>query len=137
MRLASSVTHAESGVTAAQFFVLSQLDDSPAQSLNELAERTMTDRTSVAPIVEHLAERRLVTATGDAADRRRRVISITAAGRRLLRRAPRPPAAILIDALAELPEATLVALDHGLRQLVRAMGLEEQSAVLLFDDARG
>ena len=137
LRLAGTETQAESGVTAAQLFVLSQLDSSPAQSLNELGKRTMTDRTSVAPIVEHLAERGLVTSAAAAADRRRRIISITPAGRRLLHRAPRPPAAILIDALAELPDQTLVSLDHGLRQLVRAMGLEEQPAVLLFDDARG
>lgn len=134
LRLAAGDTHSEAGVTAAQLFVLSQLDAAPAGSLNELGERTMTDRTSVAPIVERLTERGLVKSASAAEDRRRRVISITAAGRRLLRRAPRPPAALLIDGLSALSNESLAALERALRQLVRAMGVEESRPALLFAD---
>lgn len=136
MRLAAGETPSESGITAAQLFVLSQLDAAPAPSLNELGARTMTDRTSVAPLVDRLMERGFVTSAPSATDRRRRIITITAAGRRMLRHAPRPPAAILVDGLAQLPDDTLATLDRALRQLVRAMGLDESPAALLFDDGR-
>ncbi|HEY0985617.1 MAG TPA: helix-turn-helix domain-containing protein, partial [Kofleriaceae bacterium] len=47
LRLSSSVVQDTLGITGAQLFVLQQLADRPSASLRELAERTLTDQSSV------------------------------------------------------------------------------------------
>src|ERR1041384_2092494 len=78
LRLASQQTQSAAGIGAAQLFVLQQLGDGAELSLNELAERTLTDRSSVAAVVERLQAQKLVGRTTDPSDRRRAVIRITA-----------------------------------------------------------
>ena len=53
----------------------------------ELTERLGLDPTIIVALVDALEERRLLTRSRDAADRRRNVLAITAAGRRLHGRA--------------------------------------------------
>ncbi|HTR79965.1 MAG TPA: MarR family transcriptional regulator [Gemmatimonadaceae bacterium] len=137
LRVAAAETQADAGISAAQLFVLSQLQAAPAQSLSDLGTRTMTDRSSVATVVERLVERRLARSKPSAEDRRRTVIEITAAGRAVLRRAPRPPAARLVDGLASLGKRDLATLAHALEQLVVGMGLTAEPAVMLFADDDG
>src|ERR1051325_10201571 len=47
IRLSSSAAHEALGVTGAQLFVLQQLAERPGASLREVAERTLTDQSSV------------------------------------------------------------------------------------------
>jgi MarR family transcriptional regulator, organic hydroperoxide resistance regulator len=134
LRVAEQRTHAEVGVSAAQLYVLRQLDRSAAGSLSELAHRTLTDRSSVSDVVERLEARRLVRRVrGD--DKRRTAIVITAAGRMLLRRAPVGPTALLVSTLAELDDRTLAALANGLDELTATMGVAEEPATLLVEDS--
>ena len=51
------------GMTGAQLFVLQKLEESPAQSLNDLAARTHTHQSSVSTIVARLVDQGLVTRT--------------------------------------------------------------------------
>ena len=134
LRVAAQRTHGEAGISAAQLFVLQQLEQAPARSLGALAARTMTDRSSVADVVERLAERALVQRAPNPDDRRRMTISLTAAGRRLLRSAPPSPTSLLIAALAELDDASLAALAHGLEELTERMGIAGEEATMLFDE---
>src|SRR5690242_17929796 len=76
------------GISLAQLFVLQQLTERPADSLNELAERTATHQSSVSVVVRRLVERGLVSRTASAADKRRIEIDLTPAGRALLADAP-------------------------------------------------
>jgi DNA-binding MarR family transcriptional regulator len=134
LRVAEQRTHAEVGVSAAQLYVLRQLDRSAAASLSELAQRTLTDRSSVSDVVERLVARRLVRRVrGD--DKRRTAIVITAAGRMLLRGAPVGPTGLLVSALAALDDRTLAALANGLDELTETMGVAEEPASLLFEDS--
>jgi MarR family transcriptional regulator, organic hydroperoxide resistance regulator len=133
LRVAEQRTHADVGVSAAQLYVLRQLDRSAAGSLSELAQRTLTDRSSVADVVERLEARRLVRRTRGA-DRRRTGIVITAAGRMLLRRAPIGPTALLVSALAALDDRTLAAIADGLDELTETMRVAEEPASSLFED---
>jgi DNA-binding MarR family transcriptional regulator len=114
--------------------VLRQLARSASGSLSELARRTLTDRSSVADVVERLEARRFVR-RAQGPDRRRTAIVITPAGRMLLRRAPVAPTSLLVSALADLDDKTLAALAKGLDQLTVALGADEEFAPPL-DDAR-
>src|SRR6478736_1986575 len=65
------------GISLAQLFVLQQLTERPADSLNELAERTATHQSSVSVVVRRLVDRGLVTREAAASDRRRVQIALT------------------------------------------------------------
>lgn len=136
LRVSAQRTQQAAGVSAAQLFVLRQLAERPAESLSELGERTMTDRSSVADVVERLAERGLVRRSTSTADRRRIAIEITAAGRRALAGAPEPPTALLMQGLERLDERALASLADGLERLVQSMGLASEPAPMLFEDRR-
>src|ERR671938_1731164 len=57
LRLAARASEREAGLSAAQLFVLQQLAESPAESINELAARTLTHQSSVSVVVRRLVER--------------------------------------------------------------------------------
>ncbi len=126
LRVAAQETQAMAGVSAAQLFVLRSLDDGEAASVSDLAERTMTDRSSVASVVERLIQARLVSRTAAATDRRRAAITITAKGRAVARKAPAAPTTLVLDAVSSLSPRDLKALSTGLTSLVEAMGLEDR-----------
>lgn len=138
LRLASRQVESEVGVSAAQLFVLTQLADGAPASLGELAGRTLTDRSSVAAVVDRLAARRFVTRGTSPEDRRRAAIRITPAGAALLRRAPRAPTVRLIDALARFDDAELSNLVGSLTMLFQHLGGSVGRPPMLFeDDATG
>jgi DNA-binding MarR family transcriptional regulator len=134
LSVAARDTLSTTGISAAQLFVLGTLADGTDASLSELAERTLTDRTSVTVVVDRLVEAGLVVKGIAEDDRRRAAIAITAKGRTVLRRAPRAPTALLVASLESLEPADLRRLATGLQALTREMGLEEAGAAMLFED---
>lgn len=135
LRIVARQTELATGLTAAQLFVLSAVVDSPGTSVNAISSATMTDRSSVANVVDRLAENGFVTRLQSASDRRRASISITARGRRAMRQAAPPPTALLISAARTLTTDELEGLSRGLAALTHAMGIAEQPAGMLFEDA--
>src|SRR5690242_18734557 len=91
LRVSSRASESKAGVSTAQLFVLSQLEASPAPSIRALAERTMTDPSSVSVVVAKLEELGLVSRGSDAKDRRRAELALTPRGRKALARAPELP----------------------------------------------
>ena len=134
LRVAAGATQKRSGISAAQLYVLQALADGSEASLSEIAARTLTDRTSVAAVVERLAEAQLVSRQTASSDRRRAAITITRAGRALLKRAPLAPAARLVAGLDALHDRELQTLAEGLVSLARAMGVGDQPPGMLFED---
>ena len=134
LRLSNQHTQQVSGVSSAQMFVLQELRDGTPLSLNELAERTLTDRTSVAEVVTRLQARRLIRRQTAASDRRRAEITLTAAGRAILRRAPRNIAPLL-PALRALDKRDLDQLARHLKVVTRAMGAQSATRSFAFEDA--
>src|SRR5579884_2337837 len=88
LRIITRAIELKMGISLAQLFVLQQLAEKPADSLNELAERTATHQSSVSVVVRRLVERGLVTRVASPADRRRVQIALTPAGDAVLRGAP-------------------------------------------------
>jgi DNA-binding MarR family transcriptional regulator len=87
-RINTRAIEVKMGISLAQLFVLQHLAERPAESLNDLAERTATHQSSVSVVVRRLVERGYVTRTTAAADKRRIQIDVTDKGRALLADAP-------------------------------------------------
>jgi DNA-binding MarR family transcriptional regulator len=134
LRVAARDTLATSGLSAAQLYVLRALADDADASLSELAARTMTDRTSVKAVVDRLVAGGLVTKKTSMQDRRRAAVRITPKGRTVLRGAPRPPTALLLEGLERLDPGDVRRLARGLRALTRAMQIDGEPAGMLFED---
>ena len=66
------------------YVLLAALDEAGPASQAELSRRTTIDRSDMVATINELADHRLVERTADPTDRRRNVISLTAAGRRQL-----------------------------------------------------
>ncbi|MGH7617376.1 MAG: MarR family winged helix-turn-helix transcriptional regulator [Gemmatimonadaceae bacterium] len=135
LRLASQRTQAQAGVSAAQLFVLQQLGTDDGLSLNELAARTFTDRSSVAAVVDRLSARGFVERAVHPVDRRRAAVHLTPAGRRVLVRAPNAPTTILVAALTKLAPSQRAAMATSLRRLTEALGVADTPAPMLFSDS--
>jgi DNA-binding MarR family transcriptional regulator len=136
LRLSAVEVQAESGVSAAQLYVLRQLaEDRDGASIGELAEQTLTDRSSVASVVERLVTAGLAERRVSAEDRRRAEIWITRAGQKLVDRSPSPPTSRLVIGLETLSDAELASLVKGLPALVHGMGLDEMPAEMMFEDS--
>jgi DNA-binding MarR family transcriptional regulator len=125
------------GLSPAQVFVLSAVIASPGCSMNDIAEATMTDRSSVAAVVDRLAAAGMVTRALSGRDRRRASIAITARGSRAMRQAAPPPTALLLAALRHLSPEELRGLSVGLLALTREMGIAHQPAGMLFEEPPG
>lgn len=103
------------------FFKIKVLRRAAAQPLTmrELTQRLNSDPPYVTVVVDDLVERGLVVREGDPADRRRKIISLTAEGARLAARAEEilstPPAA-----LQDLPPDELATLDAALARALDA-----------------
>jgi DNA-binding MarR family transcriptional regulator len=135
LRLSAREAERSAGVSGAQLFVLQALADHSAASLNELADRTLTDQSSVSVVVRRLADRKLVARRPSSQDARRVVLSLTAAGHRMLARCPEPTQARLVAALGSISPSELGALSTGLGALVREMGIEDAEPRMFFEEA--
>ena len=121
------------GLTSAQLYVLQELRESPA-SINELAARTYTHQSSVSMVVARLVENKLVPRAYARGDARKLSISLTPAGRNLLRRSPDAAQTRLIKALRGMSRADLKALSSQLENLVDL--LEVEAKVTIKDSRR-
>ena len=103
LRVASRAAESRYGLTAAQLFVMQKLAEKRAASLNDLAARTLTHQSSVSVVVQKLVLRQLVVRRADRDDARRVLLSLTPAGRALVRKAPLAAQERLIAAVNALP----------------------------------
>ncbi|HZM42502.1 MAG TPA: MarR family transcriptional regulator, partial [Acidimicrobiales bacterium] len=71
------------------YVLLAALDEGGPASQADLSRRTTIDRSDMVAAVNELAERGLVVRSPDSTDRRRNVVSLTAAGRRHLQKLDR------------------------------------------------
>jgi DNA-binding MarR family transcriptional regulator len=132
LRLAAVSVERELGISVAQLFVMQQLGDGRPRSINELAEQTVTDPSTVSGVVRRLIDQKLVRRQVSPVDGRRAEVSLTAAGRSLLQRAPEAPQQQLVAALAEMTDAERRSLLAGLIKLADHLG--PANAALFFED---
>lgn len=135
LRSSSRSVEQRVGLSGAQLFVLKTLSVGRPLSLNELAARTRTHQSTVSVVVKRLVARKLVRRAVSSLDARRIVLSLTATGRATLERAPLAAQEDLIAGLQRMPLGDRRALARCMRHLVGAMGLDDQPAVMFFEEA--
>jgi DNA-binding MarR family transcriptional regulator len=124
---------ARTGVTNAQLFVLQQLQTDDVLGINDLAARARTGQSAVSIVVGRLVRRGLVRRRRSVGDGRRVGVSLTVAGRALVRQAPESPTARLLAAVGRLDSADLQALARGVTALIAAMGIAGVTPSMLFE----
>lgn len=134
LRLSSREAEREVGLTGAQLFVLQKLSEAGMLSVNDLAAITHTHQSSVSVVAQALVDKGLVSRARADDDARRLELTLTAAARTLLRKAPGAAQDRLIDALEKLPAASRSQLAKSLARLVEEAGLGDEEAPMMFED---
>src|SRR5882672_5587518 len=124
LRVNTRAIELKMGISLAQLFVLQQLEDRSADSLNELAERTATHQSSVSVVVRRLVDRGLVTRVASPADRRRVQIALTPEGEAMLRGAPPTVQGDLMAGMARMKPDQQSTLAELLELWVLASGID-------------
>ncbi len=122
------------GISLAQLFVLQQLTERSADSLNELAERTATHQSSVSVVVRRLVERGFVSRASSPTDRRRIEIAVTPSGRALLEDAPTTIQTQLMTALRRLGSDDQKTLASLLERWLKEAKIDFASPPMLGED---
>lgn len=130
LRVSARETEQKLGISSAQLYVLQALRDQPALSINQLAERTYTHQSSVSMVVAKLVESHLVTRTAARRDARKVSISLTAAGRAMLRKSPGTVQARLVDALRTMPRSEVRSLASTLDSFTSLLSPEIDEVVV-------
>jgi DNA-binding MarR family transcriptional regulator len=133
-RAAAMTAESVLGISGAQHFALEKLADAPALSLNELAARTLTHKSSASVIVSRLAARGYVRRARSEADRRGIVLSLTPAGRHALEQAPDSAQSRLVRALRRLPDDELATFAALFKQLTEELGVSGLEPAMIFED---
>jgi DNA-binding MarR family transcriptional regulator len=136
-RINTRAVELKMGISLAQLFVLQQLAERSADSLNELAERTATHQSSVSVVVRRLVERGLVSRTASANDRRRIEIAVTPSGRELLSGAPVTVSMELVAALRRMSRADREVLADLLERWLREARIDFTTPPMLGEDEDG
>src|SRR6476469_5613584 len=131
LRINTRSIELEIGISLAQLFVLQQVAQRPATSLNDLAERTATHQSSVSVVVRRLVDRGLVTRRSDATDKRRVQIELTPAGEKLLEGAPETIQTRLMLALEQFSSSERKQLAALLGKWLDAAGINYTSPPMM------
>jgi DNA-binding MarR family transcriptional regulator len=134
LRINTRAIELKMGISLAQLFVLQQLAEKPADSLNELADRTATHQSSVSVVVRRLVERGYVTRTASPADKRRIEIAVTQSGRDLLAGAPPTIQNQLMLALRDMNRDDQVTLADLLERWLISAKIDFASPPMLGED---
>lgn len=110
-----------------QFRVLAFLGRTPGASLSAVARFVGIADATASVMVSRLVERRLVTRSGDPAERRRIMLELTARGAALLERARAQARARMVERLEHLTGPELSAVTTGLSLLDRALGASAEA----------
>lgn len=134
LRINTRAIELQMGISLAQLFVLQQLAERPADSLNELASRTATHQSSVSVVVRRLVERGFVSRVSSAMDKRRIEIDVTPSGRILLAGAPITIQSQLMSALGRLERQEQSTLARLLEEWLREASIDLATPPMLGED---
>jgi MarR family transcriptional regulator, lower aerobic nicotinate degradation pathway regulator len=134
LRSATRASEKSVGLSAAQHFVLRQLESSSGVSPSELASCAHTSASSISEVIARLVARGLVSRVASISDRRRVELRLTAAGADLLASAPQTVQERLLAGLERLSSTDRLALVNGLESWITASDLGDTQPVLFFED---
>lgn len=112
----------------ARVWALAVVQAQPGIGMKGLAQAMDVHPSTASNLVRALVALDLLATETDPTDRRAVRLRLRPAGARVLRRAPRPFAGVLPDALQALDEPTLRRLHRDLRQLIAQLGADERAS---------
>ena len=136
LRIRDRASQTQVGLSGAQLFVMHELGRTPSLSLSELAQRTLTDQSSVSVVVTRLVDAGFVSRDRDTHDARRLVLNLTKNGRALLQRSPAPPQQKLLEVVDRLSSADRKRLADLFSRLIEELG-EGGGTAPMIDFAEG
>jgi DNA-binding MarR family transcriptional regulator len=134
LRLADRAALKKYGLGSAQIFVLHELNHASPLSVNELAERTATDQSTVSVVLNKLVSKGLVERTRSESDARRAEIALTSKGRHIVKKLPPPVPQLLLNGVRDLPPARAKQLADTLEAIVESAGGAEEHPPMFFED---
>jgi DNA-binding MarR family transcriptional regulator len=133
LRVGTAASQNAVGLSTAQLFVLRQLRTESEQSLVDLARHTRTTPSSVSEVVARLVKQGLVAREPSALDRRRAVLTLTAAGAKVVETAPETVQDRLVKGFSRLDPTTQCELAEALEVWLEASGLADVAPTLFFE----
>ncbi len=124
----------EFGVTGPQLWLLKTLREEGGTSVGELSEKMYLHISTVSGIIDRLEAKGYVVRKREARDRRVVTVHLTAAGKRIVDRAPEPSQGKLLYSLQTLSEKEVLEMHDALQKIVRLMELEQIEATFFFSE---
>lgn len=121
------------GISMAQLFILQQLTDNTSLTINELAELAHTHQSSVSVVVHKLRDHGLVSSAPNKQDKRHILISLTAKGRALVKKAPNAAQERFIEALSSMTEANQALFAKLMTEFIVGAGISKEQPALFFE----
>jgi DNA-binding MarR family transcriptional regulator len=134
LRLSARHTETAFGLSAAQLLVLHKLNEAESLSPSELAKRTLTDQSSISVVVKRLVDRGYVMRSVSQIDARSFALSLTEAGRTVIKRAPETTHDRLHEAVRRMPPLRVALLAELLKELVAHTGLSHEHPTMLMEE---
>ena len=123
----------EFGITGPQLWALKTISDHDVLPLGQLSKKMYLHPSTVTGVVDRLESKGYVARGRDATDRRIVTVSLTAAGRALVRKAPSPVQGKMIYGLRKLKRDELHVIHESLRKLVEIVEAENVKVTFFFD----
>ena len=134
LRLTDRAIQSERGLSGAQLFVLHELSKSSSLSLSDLAERTLTDQSSVSVVVTRLVEAGYVTRDRDKRDGRRLVLNLTKTGKAVIEKSPPAAQERIIEAIEKIHPSERRRFADTFIRIIEEMGEDRGPAPMMFAD---
>ena len=135
LRVADRAGVKKYGLGSGQIFVLHELNRQSPLSVNDLAERTATDQSTVSVVVGKLVRKGLVASARSGTDARRAEVALTPKGKQLVKRLPPPVQHAMMGGVRSLSPARAAAFAETLEDIVAALGATEEFPPMFFEEA--
>lgn len=117
------------GINGAQLWALWEIQETPGLRVTQLAAAMAMHQSSASNLVDKLVKAKLIERERMPGDQRVVTLGLTALGRKLLKRAPKPARGMLPEALHHLSAHELTLLDKLLQQVLQEMKLSDRESM--------
>jgi DNA-binding MarR family transcriptional regulator len=121
---------ARCGLGGAQLWALSEVGKNPGLTISELARALSVHLSTSSNLLDKLEEHGLTRRERKSRDQRLVRVYVTAAGNRVLARAPKPLEGIIPDALRRMPPTTVRRLHRDLQELLKVTSARSARAAM-------
>lgn len=123
----------EFGITGPQLWALKTISEHDVLPLGQLSKKMYLHPSTVTGVVDRLESKGYVARGRDATDRRIVTVSLTSAGRALVKKAPSPVQGKMIYGLRKLKRDELHVIHESLRKLAEIVEAENIKVTFFFD----